>query len=58
MGTACNFVAEAETKEDAMKMAYDHAQKVHPKEISKKMKEHTKEEMDEMMEKKIKEEEI
>lgn len=56
MGIDCDYVAEGKSKEEVMKMAADHAMKVHKEEIDEKMKTMTKGEMDEMMMKAIKEE--
>ena len=37
MGVSCDFVAKAETDEEVIKMAMDHAKDVHPEKVKEMM---------------------
>jgi len=54
MGVDCDFVAEAETAEEAVKMATDHAMKVHTDKIAEMSKTMSQDEITGAMMSKVK----
>ena len=54
-GVDCDFVAKADSEEEVLKIAMEHAQKVHPDKVAQMAEEMSNEEMTKELRSKIKE---